>query len=337
AGVIRTYTTSAPLVPALHFLMAALGRTINFSNGKSVPVLGLGTWESKPGDMTAAVKNAVTAGYRHIDCAHLYGNEPEVGAAIAALIKDGTVTRDELFITSKLWNTFHAKSSVLPALKTTLADLGLDYIDLYLIHWPMGYKEGGDLLPADSTGKKLYSDVDYVETWEAMEECVKLGLTRSIGVSNFNKKQLERVLKVAKVPIANNQIEVHPYLPQNKLIEFCKSKGITITAYSPLGSPERPWAKPGDPVLTEDPKVKTLAQKYKKSPAQILIRFQIDRGLIVIPKSANKSRIEENFQIWDFQLSPEDIKLLESLECNGRICSSSEASDHPYFPFHDEY
>ncbi|TOF84843.1 aldehyde oxidoreductase, partial [Vibrio parahaemolyticus] len=136
-----------------------------------------------------------------------------------------------------------------------------------------------DLLPADSTGKRLYSDVDYVETWEAMEECVKLGLTRSIGVSNFNKKQLERVLKVAKVPIANNQIEVHPYLPQHKLIEFCKSKNITVTAYSPLGSPDRSWAKPGDPVLTEEPKVKTLAQKYKKSPAQILIRFPIDRGL----------------------------------------------------------
>ncbi|KAK8749066.1 hypothetical protein OTU49_015660, partial [Cherax quadricarinatus] len=319
------------------FLMAALGRTINFSNGRSIPILGLGTWKSKPGEVTAAVKDAITAGYRHIDCAHVYCNEPEVGVAIAAVIKDGTVTRDELFITSKVWNTFHAKLSVLPALKTTLANLGLDYLDLYLIHWPTGFKEGGDLFPVDSTGKKLYSDIDYVETWEAMEECVKLGLTRSIGVSNFNKKQLERVLKVAKVPIANSQIEVHPYLPQNKLIEFCKSKDITVTAYSPLGSPDRPWAKPGDPVLTEEPKVKTLAQKYKKSPAQILIRFQIDRGLIVIPKSVTKSRIEENFQIWDFQLSSEDIKLLESLECNGRVCTIDELSDHPYYPFHDEY
>ncbi|KAK8749072.1 hypothetical protein OTU49_015660, partial [Cherax quadricarinatus] len=319
------------------FLMAALGRTINFSNGRSIPILGLGTWKSKPGEVTAAVKDAITAGYRHIDCAHVYCNEPEVGVAIAAVIKDGTVTRDELFITSKLWDTFHAKSSVLPALRTTLANLGLDYLDLYLIHCPTGLKEGGDLFPADSTGKRLYSDIDYVETWKAMEECVKLGLARSIGVSNFNKKQLERVLKVAKVPIANNQIEVHPYLPQNKLIEFCKSKDITVTAFSPLGSPDRPCAKPGDPVLMEEPKVKTLAQKYKKSPAQILIRFQIDRGLIVIPKSATKSRIEENFQIWDFQLSSEDIKLLESMECNLRVCAVAETSDHPYYPFHDEY
>lgn len=287
--------------------------------------------------MTAAVKAAITAGYRHIDCAHLYDNEPEVGAAITAKIQDGTVTRDQLFITSKLWNTAHQRQSVVPALRTTLAHLGLSYLDLYLIHWPTGFKEGGEMLPQDATGKMLYSDADYVDTWAGMEECVSLGLATSIGVSNFNKRQLERVLEVAKVPIVNNQIESHPYLNQKKLIEFCQRKGITVTAYSPLGSPDRPWATRSDPVLTEEPKVRALAEKYKKSPAQILIRFQLDRGLIVIPKSVTKSRIEANIQVWDFQLSAEDIELLESLECNGRVCHSNEISDHPYYPFHDEY
>nr|XP_053631307.1 aldo-keto reductase family 1 member B1-like [Cherax quadricarinatus] len=273
--------------------MAAVGRTINFSNGRSIPILGLGTWKSKPGEVTAAVKDAITAGYRHIDCAHVYCNEPEVGVAIAAVIKDGTVTRDELFITSKVWNTFHAKLSVLPALKTTRANLGS--IPCPYFYTAQGLQ--GHVLP------RVYLPF----------------LTSPV---HWPMPFLRRV---------------HPPIAPNKLIEFCKSKDITVTAYSPLGSPDRPWAKPGDPVLTEEPKVKTLAQKYKKSPAQILIRFQIDRGLIVIPKSVTKSRIEENFQIWDFQLSSEDIKLLESLECNGRVCAVAETSDHPYYPFHDEY
>lgn len=158
-------------------------------------------------------------------------------------------------MTSKLWNTFHRSDLVRPACVNTLKNLRLNYIDMYLIHWPMGYKEGESLFPVDDSGKTLYSDVDYIDTWKEMEKLVEEGLVKSIGVSNFNKRQIERVLAIAKIPPATNQIECHPYLTQKKLIAFCKSKNIAITAYSPLGSPNRPWAKPGDPVLMEDPKV----------------------------------------------------------------------------------
>ncbi|KAG0721132.1 1,5-anhydro-D-fructose reductase [Chionoecetes opilio] len=195
--------------------------------------------QSKPGEVTQAVKDAISCGYRHIDCALVYGNECEVGAAIKAKLEDGTVKREDLFITSKCWNTFHSKELVLPTLKESLGNLGLQYLDLYLIHWPMGYKEGVGRFPSDSNGKTIYSEVDYLETWLAMEEAFRSGLVKSIGVSNFNKKQIERVLKEGTIKPVTNQIECHPYLNQKKMVDFCRAKEICVTAYSPLGSPDR--------------------------------------------------------------------------------------------------
>lgn len=176
------------------------------------------------------------------------------------------------------------------------------------------------MFPFDDNNKIQFSDVDYVDTWKAMEEVSKKGLAKSIGVSNFNKRQIERILAIAKIPPVTNQVECHPYLNQSKLIAFCKSKGITVTGYSPLGSPDRPWAKPDDPQLLEDAKLKQLAEKYNKTPAQILLRYQIERGVITIPKSVTKSRIEQNFNIFDFKLSADDVKYLDTLDCNGRFC-----------------
>ncbi|XP_059488021.1 aldo-keto reductase family 1 member B1-like [Neocloeon triangulifer] len=310
---------------------------VKLYNGVEMPIFGLGTWKSKPGEVTQAVKDAIDVGYRHIDCAHVYGNEQEVGQGIGQKIKEGVCTREELFITSKLWNTFHRPDLVLPACKQTLKDLGLEYLDLYLIHWPVGYKEGESKFPADADGNTLFSEVDYVDTWPEMEKLVESGLVKSIGISNFNSEQIERVLKVAKIKPAVLQVECHPYLNQKKLMAFCKERKIAITAYSPLGSPDRPWAKPEDPQLLDDKKLKEIAERLKRSPAQILIRYQIERGNIVIPKSVTKSRIAENFDVFDFELSKEDVEHLDTFDCNGRICPILPAKNHTHYPFNIEY
>ncbi|XP_075989267.1 aldo-keto reductase 1B-like isoform X2 [Anticarsia gemmatalis] len=309
--------------------------TIIFNNGQRYPQLGIGTWKSKPGEVTQAVKDAIDIGYRHIDCAFVYGNEKEVGEAITAKISDGTVKREDLFITSKLWNTFHRPDLVRGALQQTLDNLNLKYLDLYLIHWPQAYKEDGPLFPADEAGKILYSEVDYVDTWKAMEPLVGEGLVKSIGISNFNSKQIARLLETATIKPVTNQVECHPYLNQRRLKDFCESHGITITAYSPLGSPDRPWAKPGEPLLMEDPKIKAVADRLGKTPAQVLIRYQIDRGNIVIPKSVTKSRIASNFDVLDFKLSQEDVQLIDSFDCNGRLVPMTASVDHKFHPFRD--
>ncbi|XP_055692066.1 aldo-keto reductase family 1 member B1-like [Lutzomyia longipalpis] len=307
--------------------------SIVLNNGKKIPQLGLGTWGSPPGEVTRAVKEAIDLGYRHIDCAFVYGNEQEVGEGLAAKIADGTVKRDDVFVTSKLWNTFHSRHLVRPALEASLKNLGLEQLDLYLIHWPMGYQEGGDIFPKDADEKTLFSDVDYIETWKGMEDCLKAGLTRSIGLSNFNIRQVERVLASATVKPVMNQIEYHPYLHDKELSQFCRSKGIEITGYSPLGSPARPWVKSDDPVLLEEPKVIEVAKRSGKTVAQVLIRWQLQLGHITIPKSTNTKRIQENFDVFDFELSQQDMDDLSSLHRNERFVPMTMCAGHKYHSF----
>lgn len=206
------------------------------------------------------------------------------------------------------------------ALETTLKNLNTPYVDLYLIHWPFAYKEDGELFPKDDSEKILFSSVDFLDTWRVMEELVDAGLAKSIGLSNFNKAQTQRVLDNCRIRPAVNQVECHPYLTQQKLSAYLKSVGIVLTAYSPLGSPTRPWVTKDDPVLLEDPKITSLAQQYKKTPAQILIRYQLQRGHVVIPKSVTKGRIISNAQVFDFELTADDVALINSFECNGRLC-----------------
>ncbi|XP_059472849.1 aldo-keto reductase family 1 member B1-like [Neocloeon triangulifer] len=309
--------------------------SVKFSDGSSVPILGLGTWKSKPGEVKAAVEAAISAGYRHIDCAPAYDNEAEVGEAIANKIKDGTVTRDQLFVVSKLWQTYHEPEVVEEGLRTTLKDLKLDYLDLYLIHFPVGFKQqSGSTSARDANNVIITTDRDYVDTWRAMEKLVEKKLVRSIGVSNFNEEQIDRILKNCSIKPATNQVECHPYLIQKSLSEYCNKNGIIFTAYSPFASPDRPWAKPDEPKLIEDPAIVAIAKKYNKTTAQILLRYQIQRGHVTIPKSVTPARIVQNAQIFDFKLSPEDVEAIEKLDRpDGRVCLLSFCKGHKYYPF----
>ncbi|XP_072874781.1 aldo-keto reductase family 1 member C1 isoform X2 [Chlorocebus sabaeus] len=287
-----------------------------------------------------ATKLAIEAGFRHIDSAHLYNNEEYVGLAIRSKIADGTVKREDIFYTSKLWCNSHRPELVRPALERSLKNLQLDYVDLYLIHFPVSLKPGEEPIPKDENGKVLFDTVDLCATWEAMEKCKDAGLAKSIGVSNFNRRQLEMILNKPglKYKPVCNQVECHPYLNQRKLLDFCKSKDIVLVAFSALGSHrEKPWVDQNSPVLLEDPVLCALAKKHKQTPALIALRYQLQRGVVVLAKSYNEQRIRENMKVFEFQLTSEDMKAIDGLDRNIRYLTLDIFAGPPNYPFSDEY
>ncbi|XAR65008.1 Codeinone reductase (NADPH) [Bertholletia excelsa] len=281
------------------------------SGSLTMPVVGLGTATFPyvgPEVLKQAVLEAIGLGYRHFDTAAIYQTEQPLGEAIAEALSLGLIkSRDELFITSKLWCTDAHSDRVLPALQKTLENLKLDYLDLYLVHWPLSLKPGRLEYPIP---KEDLISMDFHSVWAAMEECQRQGLARSIGVSNFSCKKLGEILATAKIPPAVNQVEMNPIWQQKKLIKFCRANGVLVTAYSPLGAAGSPW---GSKRVMECEMLKDIAKAKGRTLAQICLRWSYQQGVGIIVKSFNKERMKENLEIFDWELTDEEMKKIEEI------------------------
>ncbi len=322
--------------------------TIKVGKG-DMPAVGLGIWKIAPEDTARSVYEAIEVGYRHIDSACDYGNEVEAGEGIAKAIADGLCTREDLWITSKLWNTFHRPEHVKEACEKSLKDLGLDYLDLYLIHFPIALKyvpieeryPPEWFFDPDADNPHMHIDkVPLSQTWGGMEQLVKAELVREIGVCNYNSGLLNDLMAYATIRPAMLQIESHPFLTQENLIRLAGYYDVAITAFSPLGAlsyVELDMATNQDTVLTAAPVVAT-AERTGKSPAQVVLRWGVQRGTSIIPKTTKRERLKENLDIFDFELTDEEMSAISGLNQNRRFNDPAvfaEAAFNTFYPIYD--
>ncbi|CAH0716774.1 unnamed protein product, partial [Brenthis ino] len=305
---------------------AVLAPTRRLNDGNEMPAIALGTWlgSNSSGRVTPisneveqAVKWALDVGYKHIDTAWIYKIEDQVGKGLKG------VKREDVFVTTKLWNDKHARDAVVPALRESLRNLQLDYVDLYLIHWPCGQFSNG-----------TFDLTDSIETWKGMIEAKKLGLTKSIGLSNFNQQQIQKIIDSGLEKPAALQVEISLNLQQPELLAYCKSQDIVVQGYTPFGSlfynkaaADAPPPRVDDPILVE------IANKYNKTVPQIALRYLVELGVVPLPKSLTKNRIEQNIDIFDFELTDEEKQKLKSFDKGYRTIAQYKWLDHPYYPF----
>ncbi len=309
----------------------------------------MGLWKIEPEHTAEIVEQAVECGYRHFDSACDYGNEAEAGEGLRRVLAAGAARREDLWVTSKLWNNYHRGEHVRPALERTLADLQLDYLDLYLIHFPVSlrfvpfetrYPPGWTDDPDAEVPRLRPDPVPIQETWEAMQELVRAGLVREIGVCNFGVSLLRDLQSYAEIQPSVLQVELHPYLTQEKLLRFCRESDIAVTAFSPLGAQsyfQLNMAEAGEAVL-EQPQIREIAARHQRTPAQVVLRWGIQRGTAIVPKTSNPARLQENLNLFDFELSAEEMATISGLNRNRRFNDPGdfcEAAFNTFFPIYE--
>ncbi|CAD5227710.1 unnamed protein product [Bursaphelenchus okinawaensis] len=309
---------------------------VTLSNGVKMPIFGLGTWQSSEGEVGRAVTVALDEGYRLIDTAANYFNEDEIGEALEKYIQSGKLKREDVFITTKIWCSHNRPDEIEEDLRQSLKKLRTDYVDLYLVHQPAAY---------DAKMENQDHSVKVEDTWKGMVEVYKKGLAKAIGVSNFNEEQIERCNKSSDVPVHNSQVELHLYFQQKVHVEYCQKNNISVTAYAPMGSPGRSkyvlpngrtleWPAAAEPL--ENEVVLGLAKKYNKSPAHILLRHLLQKNVAIIPKSVNPQRIHDNAQVFDFELTSEEVETLNNQPQAPRLFLQDFMIGHPEDPWKSE-
>lgn len=298
--------------PAPNFDLSSPSPAYTLASGDKMPIIAYGTFRSNPGEVGPAVIEALKAGYRHLDLAHVYGNEEEIGKALKQAFDEGIVTREELFITGKLWNSDHDVEIVPKAAAHSLNNLQLDYFDLYLIHFPVCWKHTG--LATPSWGASELGDTPLIDTWRAMEDLVDKGVCKNIGVSNYPMMLMHDLVTQARIQPACNQIEVHAYYQRESLVNYCLSRNICVTAHTPLGGGVLNAETWSTPIPLKDEIILEIAKSHGKSPAQVLLRYLLQRGIVVLPKSVKPHRMAENKDILDFHLTADEMSKIGTLD-----------------------